>query len=425
MIHTKVVLCVDSESIKNPCLIGLEGENFESQKWLRVFCSAMEARTYLRQSSESHEVWVASSDDIDAINLAAALKKDSKMKQVYLFAIQGSGSLKSRANAAGIDRTFSQQDFLNRYAQFKLMGVTSGLSPEGFVHEEKKIPLLDEAGPMTPSFTLEKTTSHAKGAHILSVVSASGGSGKSTISALSALISQELGFKTLLFDGDMQFGDMQYFLADEKPLTIDKVLAEQHLISQLKPKGSRPALLAAPAHLEQSETLSSGIPHLLDILKPSFDVIVVNTGAFWMDQHVSLLERSSTGLFLVDQHASSIRACKHALDLCVRCGIAISPFLFAINRCARNAPFTSIDVSCALQGVHVVELQDGGREVSDLLSAGLPSELIETRNELSQSIEKMLLDILPETEETTRRSRSWEKGKRFRLSRRKRRSACP
>ncbi|MCL1797831.1 MAG: chromosome partitioning protein ParA [Eggerthellaceae bacterium] len=525
--NTQVVLCADSESMKNPQLIGLEEENLGAQDWLQVFCSAVEARRYLKENCATKEVWVASSDDVDPINLAAALKKDSEGKGVYLLAFQGSGSLKSRANAAGIDGTFTRKDFVTRYTRQKLKmlrdatnqtlaaDISSAPEPKPEPKSEPKLvgkpafvavpepvvvhgampePIAEAAFPSLPepivkpalvtpapasahstmptptltpplvapvaepalahtfepvvcgnnsyavSFDPQKPKSDlcfellpfyngaqsasGKTAHILSVVSASGGAGKSTIASLAALFAQGAGHRTLLLDADFQFGDMRYFLGEENPLTIDQVLSEPNRLAKLNPDGLKPALLAAPSHLEQSEIALEQLPNLLESLKASFDVIVVNTGAFWAEQHAALLERSSTALFLVDQRSSSLRACKHALDLCTRCGIATHPFLFAINRCSRNAPLTSIDVSCALQGAHVVELPDGGRDVSELLAAGLPFELIDSRNDLCMGIEKMLLEVLPRSEGTYETQDAFREMKRNRLSRKRRRVAC-
>ena len=151
----------------------------------------------------------------------------------------------------------------------------------------------------------------------------------------------------------------------------------------------------------------------MDFLVTRFDVIVVNTGATWAEQHAALLERSSAALFLVDQRVSSIRACQHALDLCARCGIATGPFRFALNRCAKGAPLSSADVSCALQGANVYELKDGGRDVEDYLSGGAADDLLQTKNEFAKSLEYVLDQMLPpapgapndrEPEPTARRS---------------------
>lgn len=406
MTEPRVVLCADSESVKNPQMVGLEGENLESQEWLRVFCSAVEARNYLKKNDSIDEVWVASSDEIDHVNLAAAIKKDSGSKGVYLLAFQESGSLKSRASAAGLNGTFSQKDFVDKY--------------RGCKHQEEK----EDASGGEKHVATEVKAFSGKRAHVLTVVSGSGGSGKSTVAALSALFAQGLGHRTLLIDADLQFGDMKYCLGEEEPITLEDVLRDRERLKQINPDNLKPALLAAPQRLEQSEAIQVVLPHILDEARAYFDVIVVNTGSFWLDQHAVLLEQSSTALFVVDQRASSLRACKHALELCSRCGIASTPFVLAVNRCARNAAFTSIDASCALQGMKAIELQEGGKEVSELLGAGLPLDLIESKNDLCVSIERMLLDILPEREGSKPSSANRGQSKFFRFGRKRRRVAC-
>ena len=82
--------------------------------------------------------------------------------------------------------------------------------------------------------------------------------------------------------------------------------------------------------------------------------------------------------------------------MCSRCGIAAGPFEFAINRCAKGAPLSAIDVSNALRGVPVFELKDGGRDVEDYLSAGSPEELIDSKNEFCASLGQVLAKLLPD-----------------------------
>ncbi|MEG0682326.1 MAG: AAA family ATPase [Raoultibacter sp.] len=512
-----VVLCADTESLKEPSLIGLEGENLCAQPWIRVFADACQARRYLRQSHRPHEVWVASSDTVDPINLAAALKHDSTENKVYLLAFQGSGSLKSRANAAGIDGMFDRASFAQRYGSRKQASLApsrsircvkepssshrperpkqksmteqvqaiKGLDSEflrgldlGQRHTDDKAktaeaPLDAFAPSPAPAPTSEpapapqpqpvpaavpdpaggrfdagqglqhegKTAAATAPANppscarvaagrqaiVLAVASASGGAGKSTVAALAATCAQKRGHKTLLIDADLQFGDEQFLLGIEHPLTIDEALRDTARFKNLKPEGGLPALVAAPQHLEQSESVLEELPRLLEAAKESFDVVVVNTGAFWTDQHALLLEQATRVLFLVDQRPSSLRACNHALDLCARCGIATQSFLFAVNRCARNALFSSIDVSCGLRGAHVAELKEGGHEVDELLGAGMPLALVQAQNALCLSLEALLADILPAGEglELTSFSEGEKPyGRHGRLSKWKRKVAC-
>lgn len=99
-----------------------------------------------------------------------------------------------------------------------------------------------------------------------------------------------------------------------------------------------------------------------------------------------LLERDSKSLFLVDQRPTSVNATKKALDLCNRCGIPTGSVIFAINRCSKHALFTSVDISYALQGAQVAEIMDGGIEVDEVMSAGIPFELLQSRNSFAVSI---------------------------------------
>lgn len=478
-----IVLCVDSEVMRHPELVGLDGENLFAQPWLRVFASAVAARSYLRDGGSAAEVWVVSSDDIDPINAAAGIKADARQRTVRLVAFEGTGSLKSRASQAGVDVVSDRRGFAQRYADEKRLwdGIDAGepadspceeaaggeACPEpsdaekrgkrfvgasygqdsgspGVVRESVRDaahvrePTFDESAleppaqassAGSPSCLAGRPASVAvdAGAFVLPVVSGSGGAGKSTVAALAALLSQKLGFRTLLVDLDLQFGDMSALLGQPDPLRVDEAVAVPERALQLAPKGSMPALLAAPLRLERGEAVAAHVPELIDALRGSFDVIVANTGSLWAEQHAAVLERSSKALFLVDQRPSSLRACRHAVELCSRCGIATSPFVFAVNRCSKGALYTSIDVSCALHGASAVELRDGGSEVEELFSAGLPLDLVGSRNDLCSSLERVLIDILPGCSERVEASPKREERSLFAWAGRRRlgrRAAC-
>ena len=230
---------------------------------------------------------------------------------------------------------------------------------------------------------------------LIPVVSASGGCGKSAVALLAAYLLQAAGFNTLLLDFDLQFGDMAELVGVERPLRIDEVLKAPARLSGLKSEGNVPALLAAPVHVDSAEAVVDQAADLIDGLRTRFDIIVANTGAAWAEQHAVLLERASKVLFLVDQRQSSIRTTRRALDLCARCGIAVNPFVFALNGCGKGAPLTSMDVSCALKGAEVRELRDGGPDIEDLLAANAPLELLDCGNALCESLLSVLADMLP------------------------------
>lgn len=519
---TKTLLCVDSDSFKHPEVIGLDDENLAAQPWLRVFSSAQDARLALSGDASLGTAWVVSSDDMEGINLAAALKLDRSECDVSLVSFGCSGSELGRCQAAGVGLLRGRNAFVQSYSERKALAATQDFKEirgvpiaesayagiESTANESKKILndendslrrkgdasaegdfvwLNDSAGLMKPGRTKQKISAEAdeagglveldlddplarsaeaqervdlayaggspsghfakseiakperggsevpersfstrksrhlsssaasapsqeelisrvvfqpiktdKTAFVVSVVGGNGGVGKSTVASCAATMLQARGLKTLLIDVDLQFGDMGFLLGKEDAFDIADLMAQPERLAQLEPKDGLPALICSPRKLEQSELIMNRIAEFIEYLKAFFDVIVVNTGAFWSESHIQVIEVSDKVLFMLDQRPSSVRSCSHALELCARCGIATQQFQYVLNFCSRHALLTSLDVSCALQGVHVEELKDGGKEVGELLGAGLPLELLESKNVFIDSLGKLMGQILPE-----------------------------
>lgn len=526
----KVALCADSNCLKNPIDLGLQGERILDQTWILPFADALIARQYLREHPVA-ETWVVSSDSIDGINLAAALKKDNQDKSVRLFLPSPSGSKMSRCQNAGIIPICGSREFAHLYAAKKFDNVAperiqpthpvsspgsrstppstqpharTGSAKQYSSHKPDPVPqaISEQAtspdrpdrtseqpvskvtvtriernserptGPLptidideipmltkvqdaaqapstapveeTPLPTranassraikvLERSASvNSEGATIITVVSGSGGTGKSSIAAMSALLAQKRGIRTLLLDADFQFGDLKYLLGYKQALATDDILEHPEQIDSLLKVDTWPALLAAPTHLEHSELMDERIGELLNYLKPHFDLIVANTGSSWSDLQVQLLEASNNVFFLVDQRPSSIRACNHALDLCSRCGIATTSFSYLLNFCSKKSLLSSLDVSCALKGAKVFEIKDGGVEVGELFGAGMAHKLSRINNSFCTSVEQLLIETVydrvkaslsPSVENALEKHGPAE-GKVKLRSRQKRRAAC-
>ena len=417
-----------------------------SVNWLY---SAEATRAEVADNEHLKAVWVRSCDLVAPINLAAALKADRESLVVYLVSADKTGSVASRAQAASIDEVVGLPDFPTHLrARVQAMTAESAVTnegapdcpedampaefgvapyrPSGFASDSLSDYLADTAcsreGESESPLPMERFSGCGSGAlsalppsgdtacvlavptttpipvrsragFLLTVVSGSGGTGKSTVATLAALLGAKRGLRTVLFDADLQFGDVARLVGPCAQVSIEDVAKAMALPATVAEESF--VLVRAPHSLEQSEAVAGLVGDVADLLAGHFDLVVVNTGGSWSEQHAVLLERSAATLFLIDQRASSVRACRHALELCLRCGIATGSFLFAVNRCTRHAPFSSIDVSSALSGAHVVELADGGSEIEELLGAGLAERLIEGANPLCASIARVLDELLP------------------------------
>lgn len=408
-----IMLCSDTESIQYPESLGLDGEILDKQDWLCVYFDAQKARATVSEGN-FQEVWVAGSDEVEAINLAAAIKQDRGSEKVCLLAFNDSGSLRSRANAAQIDEVWDKQAFIEHYRKTKAK--YCGIAPLGKADAEIK--------PVYASREKQSSLTAKERGYLLTVLGAGGGVGKSSIAVVAAYLAQSKGYKTVLVDADLQFGDIAYLTGRENTLPLNEALATPGRLDTLDCQGRHPAILSAPTRLEYSEDIAKNLPTTIEALRGRFDVVVVNTSPAWADLHLQLLEAGGNALLLIDQRPSSIRSCKHALQLCARCGIATQPIVFALNRCSRHSLFSSIDVTCALKGAHVVELSDGGRDVEELLGTGAPVELLDSGNALCQSLARVLGDLLPKQHSTEAQAHVIPSRRRFRLNLRRKKVAC-
>lgn len=467
------ILCAECEALRNPIMLGLPDEQLDQQPWLTTFSDADEARHQIRHFHNAGvkiPVWVAGSDQVDAINLAAALCSDGVAASLVSF--KGTGSLYSRARIAGIEEVLGQQEFLERFSICKqrfsarqlstsgastlhqsMMGTSAPSEPlsEALSSSIESVPTTGASSKVIASSskstgeamatpidrTEEETTSLSQcvdghnsssgfscgqvgkdqidavsnpaqkpttlvsgasapsKAFILAVVSAEGGSGKSVVAALAAMYLQSKGCRTVLVDGDLQGGDLGYLTDEATSVRLDDLIGSPARIEALKPHDKIPALVTAPAHVEVSEQVAPQFKQVIDQLSERFDAVVVNTGSEWGDVQLDVIAVASRTVFLIGQQPWSLKRCRHVLDLCARCGVASQSFLFAVNHCTRQALLTSIDVSCALSGAHAVELQEGGKVVSEYLGSGQPSELLEVKNAFAQSVFAMVDGMAP------------------------------
>lgn len=364
----KTLICAETECAKNPSLIGLERSDFNNSD-VDVATSSFEARAKANALDAHDRVFVVSSDDIDSINLAAALKKDRSDLKVDLVSNELSGSLFTRAEAAKIDAVVPAKSLRSKLITLPQI--------------EEDCADIDDATPAHPR--------NSK-CWIMSVFSGSGGAGKSAVSAVSADLLSALGLKVLLFDADFQLGDLSLAFRNHEVIPGEALIKTS---APLKNFEGDLAIVGAPTNLEMCDALVSRLPAIAAEATNYFDAIVFNTGANWSEAHVNLLKLSDLNLFLIDQRVSSIRGLKRVLDLCTRLNLSTLNFAFALNKCEKKAAITPIDVVDALRIKECFEIKQGTMKVEESISSGFVEDLVKERNPMAVSLFEILKSSCP------------------------------
>ena len=406
----RIALCAEQECLVQPELLGLPDVSLEGLSWLEGFSEGQALRRAMSAGAAFDEAWIVSAEDLSIINLAAALKHDGFTGNVCMVTGEASGSALSRATAAGVDEVYSPERFVQRFSvemrrRRRMEEVSAGMTMQSVtdVPLRARLPEVRSAEPQLaqrqrasqgrspvrksgnpraaarPSAQIARKAQTSGSGLLVAVMGASGGVGRSTVAACLAASAAARGAKVLALDGDLQFGCLHRLFGTQEPVTFDDVAVDPKALERL----------------EHSETLAETVATAAAAATELFDVVVADTGANWSDAHAALMEMATATLFVIDQLSGSVRACQHALELCQRIGLPTKSFTFALNRCAKDAPFTSADVSCALGGVRVNELEEGGLEVEELCGGGLACALTASGNAFVKSVESVGHLVLP------------------------------
>lgn len=428
------------------CAYDVVGKVTEGRCYYQTYDSAVGCREAMRHSSTDVSVIVFDHTvDISPINMAAALCGDKPDRDIYLMVDELSGSLSSRAHAAGIRRLVNREQALEMISlALHLRDIQQQpdyLRRHGNAESQGKVNSMEATNPRTPTDYKKtnnlfkannpvKTNNSAANAvssehpdldfdemldeleedsrlaavssqvsqrdlKLYTFISGRGGVGKSTVTLLLAIMAQRRGMRVALLDLDLQFGDLHFMLDKGQNQQFICNSLEELISARKLPELRAGTLLLASAPLqpEKSEAIASQLPELVHRLNEKADIVLANTGTVWTEIQAILAQHSRLLVFMMDQRATSIQGCKQAMELCIRMKVPSTRFAFLLNRCGKASPISTLDASLALAGADVWQLVDGGNLVDELLALGAPEELLAEQSSLVDSLDA-LLDVL-------------------------------
>ncbi len=192
---------------------------------------------------------------------------------------------------------------------------------------------------------------------IITITSAKGGSGKTVLATnLSLLLNRIPEAKVCLVDADLQFGDVCLVLQLEPRFTMVNAAHELHqldgeLIDSLlteHPSGLK--VLAAPLEPAFADDITTaGLMQMLDVLRESFDYVVVDTASMLDELILSLIEKSDHVLMLVDMDLPSVKNAKLALETLRLLKFSTANVKLVMNRSNSKAKLDNKEIEGALK----------------------------------------------------------------------------
>ncbi len=260
---------------------------------------------------------------------------------------------------------------------------------EQFAHD-----VLKRQSVVVPPVAVEESVSEQ--GRIVTVSSAKGGSGKTVLATNVALVLNRIpDAKVCLVDADLQFGDVCLVLQLEPRFTMVNAAHELHqldaelLDSLLTEHPSGLKVLAAPLEPAFADDITTaGLMQMLDILKETFDYVVVDTAAMLDELILSLIERSDDVLMLVDMDLPSVKNAKLALETLRLLKFSTGNVHLVINRSNSKAKLDNKEIEGALKmGISAAIPSDGA--VAASVNEGRPVVETDPKSKVAKGFESV------------------------------------
>jgi pilus assembly protein CpaE len=229
------------------------------------------------------------------------------------------------------------------------------------------------------------------------VFSPKGGVGRTTVAVnLAVAAATELGKRVVVVDGSFQFGDVGVLLnLNPKNKSIADLVPELeqagHEVESMDTfvinhsAGIR--VLLAPPTPEMAELITpSGIKRVIEALRLTHDLVVVDCTAFFNDTTLAILDSADTILTMLSLEITSIKNMRLFLEVAEQLGYEGGKVRLVLNRADSALGIRVQDVEHSIGRKVDETIVSDGRSVVYALNRGVPFFLSNREAQVSQDI---------------------------------------
>jgi pilus assembly protein CpaE len=245
-----------------------------------------------------------------------------------------------------------------------------------------------------------QASEQAASSRVLTVFAPKGGVGKTTIAFNLAVAAAQIGKRTALIDGSLQFGDLRSLLKvpPDAPSILDLPtdrVQESDLADVLWRDPSGVDILLAPPRIEQAEMVTvRDVDKILSLLRRVYEVVVIDTPAALTDTTLSFLDACDTIIEIVTFDSTTIHNTLAMADTFRSIGYPPSKVRYLVNRADSSGGLDVNELAQMIGRVPEHYVVSDGRLVIQANNGGLPFVLAEPGAQVSLDIARVLEEIL-------------------------------
>ncbi len=331
--------------------------------------------------------------DMDGIAATELLATQVPTASVVMMSVQGEADYLRRSMLAGA------REFLVK--PFSSDELTASIRQ---VHAREREKAIRYAIPAATSST--NAGSDREPGQVVAVFSPKGGVGRTTVAVnLAVAVANDLGKRVVLMDGSFQFGDVGVFLnLNPKNTSIAELVPEIQAGGEIESietfvisHSSGIRVLLAPPTPETAELITpAGVKRVIDALRATHDLVVVDCSAFFNDTTLAILDAADVILTMLTLEITSIKNTRLFLEVADQLGYEAPKVQLLLNRADSTLGIRVADVEHSIGRKMDHSIVSDGRSVVYALNRGVPFYLSNREAQVSQDVLRLATALVGE-----------------------------
>ena len=244
---------------------------------------------------------------------------------------------------------------------------------------------------------------------MISLFAPKGGVGRTTLAFNLAVAIGQLGRRTVLIDGGMQFGDLRPLLKvpAEAPSILDLPtdrISEGDLSEVLWRDPSGIDILLAPPRVEMAEMVTiRDLEKSLSLIRRVYDVVVVDLPASISEINLAFLDASDIVLEVVTYDSTTIHNTAVMAETFRTIGYPDEKLRYLVNRADSAGGLTPDTLMQAIGRVPDFLVASGGTLVVNANNEGIPFVLADPRAQISRDVSAVAAALMGASQAVTSR----------------------